>query len=74
MANAYTLIIKSSSLNLIKNLFDLSFFCSQLAFIDHFLIVDILNLQVLFLFILFGGGFFCSIFSEMIPSLPEMDF
>ena len=74
MANACILIIKSSSLDLVKNLFDLSFFRSQLAFINHFLIVDMLNLQVLFLFVLvWWWVFFCSIFSEMIPSLPAMD-
>lgn len=70
MTNAYALIIKSSSLDLIKNLFDISFFCSQRAFIDYFLIVDILNLQVQFLCSLFWWCVFCFIFSEMIPYLP----
>lgn len=59
IASAYTLIIKSSSLDLSKNLFDLSFFfCRQLAFVDHFPIADTLNLRYNFYLFFFGGGFF----------------
>lgn len=73
MASAYTMIIKSPSLDLNKNLFGLSFFLSSTWFVDHFLIADILNLRYYFYLFFSGGGGFCSVFSEIIPSLLAVD-